>query len=261
VRLWAPRTRAQRRPIALGDEHRESVDRRRAEAIGLLGPGGEATDRVAGAPPGYLLAHAGSDIARHCSLLSPVPANLEVRVIATPGRLPGEWHLDIASRDRPGLLASFTGVLADAGIDVAQAVLATWDDGGALQAFVVRSPALPDISGLQAACAASLGQPLTSGPIDAEVSFNNSLSALYTHCDVEAPDAPGLLHAVAVAIAVAGADVHAARVTTLAGLALDHFDLSDPEGHKLHPDVQDAIRDLLRDGVVGNGPRRRASYR
>ena len=65
-------------------------------------------------------------------------------MIITPTRIPGAWHLDVGSRDRRGLLAAYTGVLADRGMDVKQAVLATWIDGGALEAFVVSSTETPE---------------------------------------------------------------------------------------------------------------------
>jgi [protein-PII] uridylyltransferase len=203
------------------------------------------------------LAHDSSDVARHCALLSPPPAPGEARVVATPARASGEWHLDVASRDRPGLLAAFTGVLAGSGIEVVQAVLATWDDGGALQAFVVRAADPPDSHALQNAFKASLDRPLSSAAVtDAQVTFDDAASALYTRCDVRVADRPGLLHTVAVAIATAGADVHAARVTTIDGVARDRFDLSDRTGHKLDATLQEAIRSGVVRGSTGLRPGR-----
>lgn len=240
------------------DDHQDALTQRRAAAIRLVRPG-PPVDRIATAPPGYLLAHASSDVARHAGLLASLPAPAEVRVVATPGRVSGAWHLDVGTRDRPGLLAAFTGVLATSGIDVAQAVLATWDDGAALQAFVVRSAAAPDPHTLQPTLEASLREPLGSDPVeDAVLSFDDTASALYTRCDVRAPDRPGLLHAIAVAIATAGADVHAARVTTSGGAAHDIFDLSDRRGRKLDVGLQQAVGRRLRDGVSGLRPSRRS---
>jgi [protein-PII] uridylyltransferase len=235
--------------VSVIDDHSDALTRRRATATRLVQLD-EAAARIATAPPGYLLAHAGGDIARHVGLLSPLPAAGEVRVVATPGRAPGTWHLDVATRDRPGVLAAFTGVLAAQQIDVVQAVLATWDDGAALEAFVVRSAHAPDPHELQPALAASLRQPLGSDPVDdARLCFDDAASPLYTRCDVRAGDRPGLLHAIAVAIATAGADVHAARVTTVDQYAHDVFDLSDPAGRKLDVRLQQAIATHLRDGV------------
>ncbi|MHB8669730.1 MAG: ACT domain-containing protein [Acidimicrobiales bacterium] len=252
---WSLRARPRRSgPLALGEAHRSQVEIRRAAAARLVGSDVAVSGRIASAPGGYLLAHRASDIARHCGLLSPLPAAGEVRVVTTPGLGRGEWRLDVASRDRPGLLAAFTGVLVRQGVDVAQAVLATWDDGGALEAFVVRCPDPPEPEDLQRALEASLDQPLSSPPVPgARVSFANGASPLYTSCEVCVADRPGLLHAMAVAIASAGADVHAACVTTVDGLARDRFDLSDRAGHRLDPSLEEAIRGRIRSGVSGAG--------
>jgi [protein-PII] uridylyltransferase len=246
-----PMSRRQRRTrVVLGDEHRSQVARRTAAAVRMIGQAVPASTRIATALPGYLLAHTSSDIVRQCELLSPLPAPGEVRVVATPARSPGEWHLDIAGRDRPGLLAAFTGVLVDSEIDVIQAVLATWDDGAALQALVIRSADPPQPATLQHAFAASLDEPLSSPPIaDAHVTFDDAAPTLYTRCDVAAADRPGLLHAIAVALATTGADIHAARVTTIDGVAHDRFDLSDRTGAKLDTTLEDTIRASIRGGV------------
>jgi UTP:GlnB (protein PII) uridylyltransferase len=228
------------------------IERRRAAALRIVGDRRALADRITAAPDGYVLAHDSTDIVRHCALLSPLPSEREARAVVTPGRAPGEWHLDVGSRDQVGLLAAFTGVLSAAGIEVVQAVLATWDDGAALQAFVVRATPAPDGHARERAYEASLRAPLTSSPVHgAEVTFDDTASELYTRCDVRAPDQPGLLHAVAVAIAAAGGDVHAARVTTAGGAAHDVFDLSELDGA-----ARETVVSLLSTGVVANRRRR-----
>lgn len=237
--------------------HRDAVGARRSAAARLVDPSGAVAARIAAAPAAYLLVHRAGDIVRHCELLTPVPSPWEVRVAVTPGGHAGEWRLDIASRDRPGLLASFSGVLAAHALDVAQAVVATWHDGAALETFVVRSAGMPDCVALEDSLQASLAGGLTSPPIpDAEVTFDDASSLTYTACQVRAEDRPGLLHAVAVAIAVAGGDVHAASVTTTGGVAHDRFDLSDRNGRKLEAAAQLAIRAAVLAGVDAVRPRR-----
>lgn len=234
------------------------IGRRRTAALRIVGDRPALAGRIGAAPAGYVLAHDSTDIVRHCALLSPLPSPREARAVVTPGRASGEWHLDVASRDQVGLLAAFTGVLCREGIDVVQAVLATWDDGGALQAFVVRATVAPDTHMLERAFEASLRAPLTSDPVDrADVVFDDAASELYTRCDLRAADQPGLLHAFAAAIAAAGGDVHAARVTTVDGGAHDVFDLSDRSGAKLSLEARDAIRTHLRTGVAAGRRRRR----
>jgi UTP:GlnB (protein PII) uridylyltransferase len=188
-------------------------------------------DRIATAPAGYARVHGRADLARHAALLDTLPGAREVRAVATPGRVPGTWNLDVAARDRPGLVARFTGVLAAHGVEVVQAVIATWDDGAALQAFVVRAPTgVPD----SAEFARALSRPLLPQPIaDATVTFDNDASPTYTVCEVTAPDRPGLLHAIAVAFAAADIDIHAAAVSTVDGIARDRFDLTDSAGAQL----------------------------
>jgi predicted amino acid-binding ACT domain protein len=254
----APRRR--RRGLARGmlsREHRAQIDAKRASTLALLTDDPPVVPRVSTAPVGYLLAIAGSDIARQCALLEPLPSPGEVRAVATPGRAPGSWHLDLATRDRPGLLAAFTGVLADAAVDVAQAVVATWPDGAALQALVVRCAGPPDASELLEALTASLDAPVRVPPVaDASITFDQLASPLYTACQVEAPDHPGLLHAIASAIAATGTDIHAASVTTVAGVAQDRFDLTDRDGRKVDPVRQRMIQDTLHHGLP-----RRDAYR
>jgi UTP:GlnB (protein PII) uridylyltransferase len=180
-------------------------------------------DRLATAPDGYARVHSRADLLRHAALLETLPAPGEVRVVTTPGRSAGTWNLDLAARDQPGLLARFTGVLAAHGVDVVQAVIATWDDGAALQTFVVRGASVPEAIEFERA----LGRRLLPQPIDdAAFVFDDESSPVYRLCEVTAPDRPGLLHAIAVAFAQSGIDVHAASVTTVDGVARDRFDLS-----------------------------------
>ena len=147
-------------------------------------------------------------------------------------------------------------------MDVKQAVLATWIDGGALEAFVVSSTETPEPNALERAFAAALDRPLSSPAIEgANISFVNGRSPAYTTCDVRAVDRPGLLHTIAVAITSAGADVHAASVTTMHGIAHDRFDLSDQCGQPLDAAGEDAIRIGVRSGVTDSrrGHRRERS--
>jgi [protein-PII] uridylyltransferase len=249
MRLTPPRWRS-RRPPLLSRDHRVEVDDRCAVALRIVPPGGAIARRIRTAPPAYLLAHAPSDIVRQCELLEPLPAAGEVRTVLTPSRVSGAWHLDLATRDRSGLLAAFTGVLTAEGLDVAQAVVATWPDGAALQALMIRSERPPDPATLGAALAASLDHPVRAPAVpDARITFDQESSPIYTACRVEAADRPGLLHAVATAMTATRTDIHAAGVSTCDGRAVDRFDLTGPDGGKLDRRAQELIRVALRTGV------------
>jgi [protein-PII] uridylyltransferase len=237
--------------VPLRDEHRRLLRQRRQAAARLVNGDKAAAARIAVAPPAYVLVHDSSDVARHAGVLSRRPAPGEVRAVVTPGRRPGIWHLDVAARDQGGLLAACTGVLAAAGLEVVQAVVATWDDGAALEAFLVASPQAPDVTELHAALERSLALPVFTPPVeDAVVTFDDVAGGLYTACEVRAPDRPGLLHALAAAMAVAGADVHAASVKTVDGMARDRFDLSDRDGNRLTLARQEAVRRSIERGVA-----------
>lgn len=209
-------------------------------------------ERIATASPIYALMHSSSDIVVHARLVEPLCDFGEVRVKATPGRAPGTWNLILAAMDRPGLLAMFTGALVHEAINVQTAVLASWDDGAALQALEVTADRAPETGALKHALEWSLTQGLYAPPVDrASVVFDDSDDTIFTSCEVTAPDRPGLLHAIATAIANAGANIHAASVRTVDGIARDLFDVSDGDGHKLAPHVSRKIEANLRNGFSG----------
>jgi [protein-PII] uridylyltransferase len=231
-------------PVHPIDGELQAQVRARIDEVLALDPGANQrlTARVVAAPPAYLLVHASSVVVRQCEMLEPRPEPGEVRVVVTPASTLRRWHLDVATADRVGLLAAFTGVLHRAGIGVERAVVATWPDGGALQSFVLVADGMPDPDTLDRAFSDSLAVAPATRPIaGARVTFDHGASPLYTACRVHAPDEPGLLHAIAAAMIAAEVDIHAARVTTVDGIAVDHFDLSDRAGNKLDRAREDAI--------------------
>ncbi|HMF04406.1 MAG TPA: cation:proton antiporter, partial [Acidimicrobiia bacterium] len=127
-------------PELTGLDARNLVERRRAEAVRIAGGDRAVQDRIAAAPHTYLLAQDAADVARQAAMLEPVPGRDEARVTVAPldTRM---WGVDVASRDRPGLLATISGVLTDAGLSVQDAQIATWGDGGAVDSFRVMETA------------------------------------------------------------------------------------------------------------------------
>lgn len=240
-----------------GRPARNLVERRRAEAIRLVGDGA-AAERVRSAPLGYLLTQESAAIARQVPLLDPLPPSGRARVTVHAGR-EGSWRLILASRDRTGLLAAVTDVLAELDFEVTDAAIATWSDGAALEAFGVKGERAPDAAAIEHDVAQAMGRPQIAEPVaDAEVTFDHDASPWYSICEVRAPDRPGLLHSLAVAMATAGVDVHTATVATLDGMALDRFEVTDRRAAKLGVDGEAAIRVALAAGV---GTGRRGSRR
>jgi Kef-type K+ transport system membrane component KefB len=244
-------------PDLSGPAERSLDGRRRADAVVLLGNGRSPTaERIERAPRSYVLRRPAEAIARHARLVEPLPRRGEVRVAAFdaggagaaragPG---GPWDLDVAARDRHGLLATVTAALAAADLDVRDAVVATWPDGAVVESFTVVGPR-PDPDTLRTAIAATLDRPLAwrHAP-DTDVDFDGAASPWHTVCDVRAADRPALLHDVAAAFAAAGVDVVAARVHVDDGLVVDHFHLVGHDGAKLTAADRDRARRLLHDG-------------
>jgi Na+:H+ antiporter len=243
-------------PDLTGLDARNLVERRRAEAVRVAGDDPAVTERIALAPRTYLLAQDAADIARQAALLEPLPPRGRARVAAsqleataTRGR---EWRVEVASRDRPGLLATVSGVLTESGLSVQEAVVATWGDGGALDSFRVlpttKTP--PDADALTAAIVEAFKRPLDAPPTPgAQVVFDDDASPWYTLCDVRCVDCPGLLHAITVGFASAGVDVHSARVRTVEGEAVDRFEVTDRNGRKLGEPAKRAVIEAVTGGV------------
>ncbi len=236
------------------------IDRRRSEAIAMLRPGTPAIERIAIAPLSYILSEEPRFVATEVSLLDPLPAK-NAYVVSIDSDSTDALRIVIAARDRPGLLAQTTAALETAAVDVLDAVIATWADGGALQVFRVQSNSVLSRSELRIELTRLLTQrtfETDALPIpDAVIRFDNSASPWHTTCDVRATDRRGLLHAVAVAVSAVGADVHAARVTTADDMAFDVFELSDRSGRKLDGATQVLLREHLTKGSSGTWQRHR----
>jgi len=262
-------------PDVTGLDARNLVERRTAEVIRLAGDDPRVIERIQHAPRAYLLSQEAADLARQARFVEPVPARGEASVAVLPvdpapnaanGVAPvDQWRIEVAARDRQGLLATVAGVIADAGFDILDAAAATWGDGAALDTLLVqRTSSTPDDLGrvlppdpvkLEAAIVAALDAPLESSPNpDAEVGFDDAASPWYTICEVRSPDQRGLLRNLTAAMASAGASVHSARLVTTAGVAVDRFELTDRNERKLDEDAKGAVIRAVRDGVT---PKRR----
>ena len=125
-----------------GVEARNLVELRKGQARALLQGEPGPLARLEGAPRGYVVRTPPEAMARHARLLDPPPAR-EPRVgVVDVGAL--RWWIDVAWQDDPGRLASVTKVLAEHGLVVEDAVLATWPDGAVLDSFHVSAGAEPD---------------------------------------------------------------------------------------------------------------------
>jgi DNA-binding winged helix-turn-helix (wHTH) protein len=178
--------------------------------------------------------------------------------VRPPTRHDPRCAVDVVAADRPGLLARVASVLADTGLDVNHAIVATWPDGAALESFLVDATAVPSAADLSEAIARAAAAPLTTDALSgAVVDFDDVTSPWYTRVRVDTDDRPRRLIAIAGALAAAGIDVHSADIRGEGGIASDVFEVTGSEGGKLRAGERVAVVDLLRSGAVLSPPRSR----
>jgi [protein-PII] uridylyltransferase len=155
--------------------------------------------------------------------------------------------VSVVARDRPGLLAAVTGVLALRGLDVRSADV-VGEDGFAVEIFVVepsrgRWPDWQQVGDeIDAVLRGTLPlaerlaeqdrlygrrRPATAHPAESSVAVDNGASATSTVIEIRAPDRAGLLHDVTTALFGQGLDVTTARVSTLGEDVVDAFYVRD----------------------------------
>jgi predicted amino acid-binding ACT domain protein len=215
-------------PDVTGLDARNLVERRQAGRSASPGPTSAVIERVPGAPRLVPPQPGRADIARQAAFVEPVPSRGDASVAVLPLER-GRWRIEVAARDRPGLLATVSGVIADLGLDILDAAVATWGDGAALDTILVKRTVSsatdlggllpPDPGKLEAAIVAAFDGPLECVPnADAELRFDDHASPWYTICEVRSPDRRGLLHSLTAAMAAARTSVHSARLVTVDGI-------------------------------------------
>ena len=232
-----------------------SIDRRRVQAMAAAADP-DVRGVIETAPRAYVLTQSAISLVRQARLCSPAPRGDQVRVLVLPGDQ-DRWTIEIAARDRVGLLAHQARVLGEAGIDVLEATVATWQEGTALSVFLVRSFDPPAATRLRDTLTADLGLPLLTPPApDVKVHFDDDASPWHTLCTMEGPDRYGLLALVSAAFAAGGANVHAARIVTFGDEVVDQFELTGRLGRKVTDDIKEEVRRALREGVRVHNRRR-----
>ncbi|MDQ4143470.1 MAG: hypothetical protein M3198_06965, partial [Actinomycetota bacterium] len=173
----------------------------------------------------------------------------EIRLLLRAPR-PGEvcWRRDetgeseqsvitICATDRPGTLARAAGVLALNRIPVLRAQAYSTSDGFALERFIVGSLAETQWDRFGSDLEAAYGGRLAvdshverkardyrpPGPVEPEVRIASEASRDSTVIEVRAPDALGLLYALASALTDLDLDIHVAKIDTMASRVVDVF--------------------------------------
>lgn len=215
-------------------------------------------ERLRFAPTAYLLSHEPDELARQARLIEPLPRPGTARVSVVPEPEPDRWKIDIACHDARGLLARLTDVLADFGLEVVSASIATWPDGGVLDSFVVEARRRPSAKDLAHAVEAALDRRLhLAAAPSLSLEFDNSALPWHTSVVVNGPDRPGALSAVCAAFAASDVVVHSARIASGDHGVDDRFAVSDRVGRKLDARTIEEVRSILADGPTRRHLRRR----
>jgi UTP:GlnB (protein PII) uridylyltransferase len=190
------------------------------------------------------------ELVRHAERCEPVPGGDELRVFVDRVECRG-WRVEIVARDEVGLMAREARALAERDLDILDAVAVTWGDRTSLASYHVVGAEAPDAGALRARLVELRRQKLRAeGVPDAVLHFDDHGSPWHTRCRVEAPDVPGVLAALTAAFAVAGVNVHAARVEHEGVSAVDAFELTDRAGAKLDDATKARIVRALSEGVT-----------
>ena len=235
-----------------------ALESRRSEALALTNSS-EAAARVRNAPRAYLLSQTSETVARHAALLDPTPRRGTLRVSLSPIEDPEApfatlGRIEIVAADRPGLLAAVTGTLANLRVDIVDAGAVTWPDGAVVESFTVRTiepflDAMGSVADLEVAIYAAVRGTVEAPAVpDLEIEFDSDGSPWYTLCEIRGRDRHGLLHAIAVGFAASGVTVHSARIDTVGGVVIDHFEISDTDGRKLDGAQRRGVREAIWSG-------------
>lgn len=212
---------------------------RRRDAIALT-TNPMVIDRIEHAATVFVLAHEAEVITRHATLVEPAPRARTARVSVHETPAADEWEINIATHDMRGLLARICAVLAERGLEIISADLATWPDSAVLDSFIVRSVAKPNATQIAFELERKLRSRLENPrrlmqSVDAQlnVRLDNDAHPWHSVLTVTGADQPGLVQAVATALAKANINVHHARITTKDNAAADRFEVSTRHGRKV----------------------------
>ena len=217
----------------------------------------------------YLAALEPEDVLRHARLAGrrSGPGSWDESMLeVTATDMPGTFVATVVTRDRPGLLATIAGVFALSGLDILRAEIHTARHDIAIDAFTVRSATLASVehatwAGFERRLKAALSGRLdVEGRLEQHGSYQgtprsvrepevavDTTRPVATVVEVRAPDRPGLLHDLALAIRGADLDIRLVVVDTRDCVAIDAFHVTDADsGEAIHDrDRLEALTSLL----------------
>jgi len=222
----------------------------------------EAEEFLASMPDGYVVSTPEEMLPLHGELrrrfaaeeASGVRPALATLLTHFPERDYGEFA--VCTRDRPGLFAMLSGVLAAHGLNILAGRIATSRDDVALDAFrISHDEQDAGADGERWERVERTLRRVLAGEIDVEdlvqrsrrpsilarrkrrvqtvVEIDNRVSREYTVLDVYTGDRVGVLFAITNALYHLSLDIHVAKITTMVDQVLDVFYVTDNEGRKI----------------------------
>jgi [protein-PII] uridylyltransferase len=226
-------------------------------------------DRVAALlarlPDAYLLAFEVDQMIEHVELLE-----AETRPVVHCRRDKGYVVVTVVASDRAGLLATLSGALTIAGLDVVDANLFGTADGLALDVFRAADPfgrvEADDARVARTITAALAGELDLAGRVEerrrayshqestpgvARIELETDEAEHDTVVEVHADDDIGLLYRLASAFAQSNLDVRVAKVATLGSRVIDVFYVRDGAGEKVDDRAAlDRLRGVLVEAIA-----------
>lgn len=257
----------------------ERLRRIRVRAVAAVaGRRGEAAGRACDAflatmPDHYLLITPEDQVASHLEMVRRLDDGSDP-VTAVEHHPHSEFtEFTVVTRDRPGLFATITGVLAASGMNIVGARIATSTEGVVVDVFRIshlerREVALDEarwqqvrdlldeVLGGRRDLAGIMARTERSGILDrrgvrvgTEVVVDNASSAAHTVLDVYTHDRVGLLHRIANVLAGLRLDIHIAKITTNVDQVLDVFYVTELDGTKSGrvEEIRTALVEALRE--------------
>jgi [protein-PII] uridylyltransferase len=213
-------------------------------------------EHLSSIPRAYMLAFPTTVLIRHFALMADELAETDARTHVARTEEPGTYELTVVARDRPGLFAKASGVLALNGISIADAQGFTRSDGVAIEVFrchgafessiddarwdrvradmerALRGRLALDmrIAEKRQAYASKVSKGKGEAP---KIIIDNGVSDFLTVVEVHAPDRVGLLYDITSAFAELALDIRLAKIATYGEDVVDVFYVRDLEGQKI----------------------------
>jgi [protein-PII] uridylyltransferase len=227
-------------------------------------------------PDGYFVSTPEEMLASHGTLRQDLEAREEAGEVPALATLRTHFserdftEFAVCTRDRPGLFARLSGVLAANGMNILAARIATSTDGIALDAFRISNGGGGDHDSERWERVEKTLRDVLAGTVDIEelvsrsrrpsilsrkrraapttIEIDNQVSRDYTVLDVSTGDRVGLLFTITNCLYHLWLEIHLAKITTMVDQVLDVFYVTDNEGRKIEDAERLEIirRELLR---------------